>query len=319
MQGQWLGKIQGEFNGTLRIELEHRDNYVRGNAYLFYSEECDLPGYVFFINASIDPPHSGKVDTIYLHPSGGRMTQDERLRAEAILTKRFGSLPIPDKLNIEFFQDGKNLVLKWSAENLETETLTLHPSTIEGKSELVGRTDLKTWAEFRQWAIKQNPRNYIFRGQSEPQKLATTFHRTWRKDLKSWVIDDVRMLFGAIIERLSYPLQLGNMDHNAAFYSILQHHGYPTPLLDWTHSPFVAAYFALQTKTQEHPQAPRIYIFDAAAWNQKHGRTAFFVDDAPPQLIVLESIPVGNPRSSPQQALSTVSNIADIEGFWPSP
>lgn len=315
MQGQWMGDIEGEFRGTLRIELDRGEHNISGNAYLFYDPVHQLPGFTFPVSFDVSPPYIAEVQTIYLYPEGGRMTRDDRIRAENILSARFGSLPIPPKLHVTFVPKSENLIVKWEAENGEEEALALQRSAADGESSLMGRSDLTTWDEFRQWAVKQRPRNYIFRGQSEPFKLATTFHRTWRKDLKAWVADDVRQLFGAIIERVSYPLQLGNMDHNAAFYSILQHHGYPTPLLDWTLSPFVAAYFAFQDIIEDDPRHPRIYIFDAGTWNKKHGRTAFFVDDAPPQLTVLESIPVGNPRSTPQQALSTVSNISDIESF----
>ena len=117
MQGQWLGEIQGEFNGTLRIELECRERDISGNAYLFYDPVHDLPGFTFSVNISKSAPHVGEVDTIYLYPDGGRMSQDDRNRAEVALKARFGDLPIPSKLNVEFALEGSNLVVKWVAES----------------------------------------------------------------------------------------------------------------------------------------------------------------------------------------------------------
>lgn len=315
MQGQWIGEIEGEHNGTLRVELERREGRISGNAYLFYDQSHRLPGFRFPLNFNAVPPYVTETQTIYLFTDGGVMSQAERDRIEDDLVERFGRLPMPAKLDVEFVNEGDDLVIRWSSDGYEQETLRLAHFDIKATSELVARPDLTTWDQFRQWAVSQRPRNFIFRGQSKPHKLATTFHRTWRKDLNTWIVDDVRKLFGVTIERLSYPLQLGNMEHNAAFWNILQHHGYPTPLLDWTLSPFVAAYFAFCDIKPNDTRAPRIYIFDVDAWNEKYGKLAFFADVAPPQLIVLESMPAGNPRAVPQQSVSTVSNIADIEAF----
>jgi hypothetical protein len=337
MIGQWIGKVEGETPGTLRIETEDRGFGLIGRAYLFY-DDPNLPGYLFDINLPKGQPLRARLVTIYLYPAGGIMSMQDRQGAEAYLVSNHGGA-MPSHLDVEFSLVGSDLIVAWalpgpvSAEKpgrvkrflklVQKQTtdeephqgnVTLRLSDPTGASDLMARTDLVSWDQFRHWAAGQHPRNYIFRGQRQPFKLATTFHRTWRKNLNQWITQDIDLLFGSVAETLKYPLQLGNFQHNAAIWSILQHHGYPTPMLDWSYSPFVAAYFAFQEEVEVNV-SPRIYIFDRVAWNNKYGKANFIVDAAPNQLVVVETMPVGNPRHSPQQALSTVTNIADVEAY----
>ncbi|MHA6766221.1 FRG domain-containing protein [Sphingobium ummariense] len=337
MIGQWIGRVEGEMPATLRIETEDRGFGLIGRAYLFY-DNPDLPGYLFDIHLQKDQPLRARLTTIYLYPAGGIMSVQDRQEAETYLASNYGGT-IPPHLDVEFSVVGAHLIVAWvgsgpvSAERprrtkrflrlmqkqpadepSQRGNVTLSLSDPAGASALSPRSDLVSWDQFRHWAAGQNPRHYIFRGQRQPFKLATTFHRTWRKNLNQWITEDIALLFGSVAETLKYPLQLGNLQHNAAIWSILQHHGYPTPMLDWSYSPFVAAYFAFQEEI-DVDASPRIYIFDRVAWINKYGKAGFILDAAPNQLVVIETMPVSNPRHSPQQAISTVTNIADVEAF----
>lgn len=316
MIGQWLADLTDEDGGpsaSLRIDLEERGDCYVGHGYLFYPGTL-LPGFRYPIRLPKTPPHRTTVNVTYLYPSGGVMTQAERNEIEAILTQAHGAPP-PPSLDVEFSLAGEHLRVDWSADNDRSGSVSLARSDTSMASELNGRPDLRSWEQFRTWAVSQRPRDYIFRGQRNPSKLVSTFHRTWRKDLHTWINEDVGTLFGAVAERLNYPLQMGNLQHNMAIWSILQHHGYPTPMIDWTYSPFVAAYFAFQEAEECNDCAPRIFIFDRVRWNQRYGKAEFFVDAAPNQLVVAESMSVANPRHAPQQAILTVTNVADVEAF----
>ncbi len=45
------------------------------------------------------------------------------------------------------------------------------------------------------------------------------------------------------------------------YMAYLRHHGFPSPLLDWTRSPYVAAYFAFNKASDDSKSRVSIYIF----------------------------------------------------------
>lgn len=55
---------------------------------------------------------------------------------------------------------------------------------------------------------------------------------------------------------------LPRQEELALWLSLMQHYGLPTRLLDWSRSPLVAAYFALESYIYEHPDEES----DAAIW-----------------------------------------------------
>ena len=77
MIGQWVGRVEGEIPGTLRIETEDRGFGLIGRAYLFY-DDPNLPGYLFDINLPKGQPLQAKLAKIYLYPAGGIMSAQDR-------------------------------------------------------------------------------------------------------------------------------------------------------------------------------------------------------------------------------------------------
>jgi hypothetical protein len=145
--------------------------------------------------------------------------------------------------------------------------------------------------------------NDIFRGQEDSAwRLRMSFYRTGRANLRKYLIEDIADLQKALSAITQYPFDLKDPLQYGAFMNLAQHHGYPTPMLDWTWSPYVAAFFAFRNirmnATIRKNKKIRIFKLDIIEWNKvRHFDKLFPIF---PYVPILNALAFSNTRAIPQ-------------------
>lgn len=311
MHGQWIGKVDGPAGGFVIVDLDDDQPGARGSAFLF-PDASGLPGTYAELSIPDDSPshHLRSVPITAINRNSGYLLQsDQDLadRYENVIHTRHAEITLALSHTGEMRVSFKTDVSEGQG--------ILAPSHAGDASEVPVVTEVRDWQQFKSAMLGWPPYKLIYRGQSRPNRLRTSFHRNSRKDLVRYINEDIPLLHKQSAHLLPHFFDLNNAVHMGSFYSLIQHHGYPTPLLDWTYSPFVAAYFAFRDAHPDRSDKVRIYIFDKPAWNSSTQPHNLRLTYSPPHFTILETPAIANTRLVPQQALSTVTNIDDIESY----
>jgi hypothetical protein len=130
---------------------------------------------------------------------------------------------------------------------------------------------IKNWQQFHDVVAGPKYQNWAFRGHSDAtwplQSSLSRYLKQYQIHPSAWLEQERRI--GRIFQRKAHLFLEHVPDERDAFQwlALMQHHGAPTRLVDFTWSPFVAAFFALERATQD---AAVWAIFIPAMWRPKH-------------------------------------------------
>ena len=217
MKGQWIGKCVGTNTGTVFLNVDEFPSCFQGVAYLI-DDNTQLPGSaVFFTTANKDKKfkfHSKSILPIDRN-TGLATTWDS-------IKQNFQSdVRMPSHVDVTGEWNDGLLQMAWTSDIGTAGTCSFPKSEAEKPSALI--PSAMGWNEYKTYVAGLEGRRFLFRGQSKPWRLRTSFHRTGRADLYRYLNEDIKVLHKHLSGKTKHFFNLQNPDENGAFFNLFQH------------------------------------------------------------------------------------------------
>jgi len=303
MQGQWFGRLERRI---IILEIDEFEDAFRGNVQIHEY----TPDGRHWLNVAL-----GRVETPDKQQHGQIRTTLSRYNEDELDLSKVPFQPCLGLMHtVEYECDNNEFYIRLPEFNLE--------ARLTNGCSQKSKYPLKPmcWREFKDYLDTNacSSERFIWRGQKKSEwPLRSSFHRHCRADSAQYLRFNLQRLRPYITSITKSKYDLSNTDDQIEFLSLVQHHGYPTPFLDWSLSPYIAAFFAFQNSQGVDFNAPyaRIYWLNFHDWGLAE-REKFLLACGAPQFTVLDAPPIHNPRPIPQQALSAFTNVADVESLF---
>jgi len=181
------------------------------------------------------------------------------------------------------------------------------------------RINKYTWENYKSYFtdIANSNIKFLYRGHSDERwNLVSTFHREAPKsdiDLNYYITSILPDVHHYISDIINEDFDFLNKNHLEIFLSMIQHHGFPTPLLDWTFSPYIGAYFAFREVDEVSPTSDyvKVFIFNYELYKHNFSQPTDILQPEP-FISVIRPVARHNPRIIPQDCAFTITNVKDM-------
>lgn len=317
MRGQWFGGYRGvqenlpDQVGTLFINVDREDDQLLGVCFLLPTDGIRVPPIAVEF-AGTEQNGQVQIREKQIHAVNPQTALPVSWNA---LREHYPGVNIATGAEIDIQVAGNelkitalsNLGVKFSGEAKRK------PFSTESQI----KAEVITWDQFKAKVAPKAGRRMLFRGQSQSWKLRSSFHRRKRYVMSKFLQKDMPELQRHLSALTKHAFDFSKDADFGAFVNLAQHHGYPTPLIDWTYSPYVAAFFAfkgIKKGCKEQDKVVRICQFNEDEWkrtlNQPNQLGSCY-----PFVSVLPLLGIENPRMVPQQAVILASNVDDVEEY----
>lgn len=150
-----------------------------------------------------------------------------------------------------------------------------------------------SWNDFITW-LNSLPGSWCFRGQREaswllhtPLDRATKVEYSLPQSSGCYHLDrrkEAEDLLKRFRSRPAHHLPEApcRTDNLISWYGLMQHHGAPTPFLDWSYSPYIAMYFAIEEEPREDRRYSAVWALDLRWIDSKR---PYWIDSNRPEFL----------------------------------